>query len=603
MMCFVQAACPSVQPAKRQSVTVGEINMYEQKPWLSKYETGVPETIDYKGQLLHETLDASARKYPSNVAVRFLLKYLPLGIAIQSKLTYRELKDATDRFAAALRNLGMQEGDRMAIMMPNTPQQVIAFYGALKAGVIVVNTNPTYTSRELEHQLKDSGAKTIVMLSGLHKRLEPVPVDIKPKNIIIADVPDALGFPFNRLVERTVRASGTMIDIPDGPGIYRFDNLLKTSPPQPPKINVKPDDVLLFQYTGGTTGTPKAAMLTHKNLVSNVLQMEAWLTNLEYGKEKTLGALPNFHVYGMTVSMLLSIYSGGELIVTPDPRQTQLILEIIHREKISLYPGIPTMYTAIINHPKVQEYDLRSVKACLSGGMALPVQVQQKFEEITGGKLVEGYGLTETSPVAHANPVNGMRKAGCIGFPVSSTEAAIVALDANADGSYNMMPVGQEGEIVVRGPQVMKGYWQKEDETAKVIDKDGWFHTGDIGTMDEEGWFKVVDRKKDLIIASGYNIVPREVEEVIYMHAKVQEVVVAGVPDEHRGETVKAYIILKEGQSCTVDEIRSFCKENLAPYKVPTLVEFRSELPKSQVGKILRRVLVEEEKQKQAEKA
>jgi long-chain acyl-CoA synthetase len=421
--------------------------------------------------------------------------------------------------------------------------------------------------------------------------------------VIIADIPDSLGFPFNKMVERTVRASGTMTDIPDGPGIYSFTTLLKTSPPQPPQIDVKADDTVLFQYTGGTTGTPKAAMLTHKNLVSNVLQMEAWLTNLEFGKEKTLGALPAFHVYGMTVGMLLTIYAGGELVLIPDPRQTNHILEILHREKITLYPGIPTMYTAIINHPKVQEYNLRSVKACLSGGMALPVHVQQKFEEITGGKLVEGYGLTETSPVTHANPVNGVRQAGCIGLPVSSTEAAVVALSPDEAGSYALMPVGEEGEIVVRGPQVMKGYWQKEDETAQVIDKEGWFHTGDIGIMDQEGWFKIVDRKKDLIIASGYNIVPREVEEVLYMHPRVQEAVVAGVPDARRGETVKAYVVLKEGQTCTVEEIRSFCKENLAPYKVPTLVEFRSELPKSQVGKILRRVLIEEEKSKLSQTA
>jgi long-chain acyl-CoA synthetase len=575
--------------------------MYDQKPWLKHYEPGVPETVTYEGQLLHQILDASAQKYPDNIALRMLLKYLPLGIAIQSKTTYRELKESADRFAAALRNLGVKQGDRVSIMLPNIPQQVITYFGALKAGCVVVNTNPTYTSRELSSQLQDSGSETIVILSGLYNRLQPIQDQTKVRNVIITDVPDPLGFPFNRLVERQVRASGAMADVPDGPGIYRFYELLKTSLPQPPEINVTPDDVLLFQYTGGTTGTPKAAMLTHKNLVSNILQMEAWLTDLKYGGEKTLGAIPFFHVYGMTVAMLLSVYSGGELIMTPDPRQTQHILEIIHREKVSLYPGIPTMYTAIINHPKVQEYDLRSVKACMSAGMALPVHVQQKFEEITGGKLVEGYGLTETSPVAVGNPINGMKKVGSIGFPFSSTEVAVVSLDKNQEGKYDLVEVGQEGELVIRGPQVMKGYWQQEAETANVIDEDGWFHTGDIGKMDEDGSFYIVDRKKDLIIASGYNIVPREVEEVLYMHPKVQETVVAGVPDAHRGETVKAYVVLKEGQTCTVDEIVSFCKENLAPYKVPRLVEFRSELPKSQVGKILRRVLVEEETKKQSQ--
>ena len=572
--------------------------IYDQKPWLARYEQGVPASVAYNGQLVHDLPDRAAERFGNQVAVRFLLKYLPLGIAIQSKLTYNALKDATDSFAGALYQLGLRQGDRLSIMLPNMPQQVIAYYGALKAGVIVVNTNPTYTARELEHQLRDSGSSAILLMSGLYKQLQQVDPAVRPQHVIIADIPDSLGFPFNKMAERTVRARGSMVDMPTGEGIHHFDDLVKQGL-QRPKVKISPDDTVLFQYTGGTTGVPKAAMLTHKNLVSNILQGEAWLKEFVHGKEKTLGALPNFHVYGMTVGMILTLYAGGELVLIPDPRQTEHILQVINKEKITLYPGIPTMYTAIINHPKVKEYDLKSVSACLSAGMALPVSVQQNFEAITQGNLVEGYGLTETSPLTHANPIRGARKPGCIGFPVSSTEAAIVALEPNADGSYAMMPVGESGEIVVRGPQVMKGYWQKEDETAKVIDKDGWFHTGDIGIMDEEGWFKIVDRKKDLIIASGYNIVPREVEEVLYLHPKVQEAVVAGVPDEHRGETVKAYVVLKEGVSANVDEIRAFCKENLAPYKVPSKVEFRSELPKSQVGKILRRILVEEEIKKQ----
>lgn len=572
--------------------------IYDQKPWLARYEQGVPASVKYSGLLVHDLPDRAAERFGNQVAVRFLLKYLPLGIAIQSKLTYNALKEATDHFAGALHKLGLRQGDRLSIMLPNMPQQVIAYYGALKAGVIVVNTNPTYTARELEHQLRDSGSSAILLMSGLYKQLQQVDQAVRPQHVIIADIPDSLGFPFNRMAERTVRARGSMVDMPTGQNIHHFDDLIKQGL-QRPNVKISPDDTVLFQYTGGTTGVPKAAMLTHKNLVSNILQGEAWLKEFAHGKEKTLGALPNFHVYGMTVGMILTLYAGGELVLIPDPRQTEHILQVIHKEKITLYPGIPTMYTAIINHPKVKEYDLKSVSACLSAGMALPVSVQQNFEAITQGNLVEGYGLTETSPLTHANPIRGARKPGCIGFPVSSTEAAIVALEPNADGSYAMMPVGESGEIVVRGPQVMKGYWQKEDETAKVIDKDGWFHTGDIGIMDEEGWFKIVDRKKDLIIASGYNIVPREVEEVLYLHPKVQEAVVAGIPDEHRGETVKAYVVLKEGVSANVDEIRAFCKENLAPYKVPSKVEFRSELPKSQVGKILRRILVEEEIKKQ----
>lgn len=572
--------------------------MYDQKPWIQKYEPGVPETIEYNGQLLHEMLDASAQKYANHTATRLVLAYLPLGITVQAKQTYSELKNAVDCFASALYNMGLQQGDRIAIMLPNSPQQVVAFFGALKAGCVVVNTNPTYTPREIGQILEDSGASAMLLLSSFYERLEQVKDATNLKHIIVTDVPDSLSFPFNKLVERQVRASGMMVDIPDGPGIWRFNNLINTNASRPPTINVGPDDTVLFQYTSGTTGVPKAAMLTHRSFGSNIQQLEAWYRNMEYGGEKVLGSIPFFHIYGLTVAKLFAMYSGAELIITPDPRKTELILDIIQREKVTMYPGIPTMYTAIINHPKVAESDLRSVKACLSGGMALPLEVQRRFEQLTGGKLVEGYGLTETSPAACANPINGLRKEGSIGLPLPSTEVSIISLEANAEGKFETVPAGQEGELIIRGPQVMKGYWNRPDETAVTLDEDGWLHTGDIAKMDEDGCFYIVDRKKDLIIASGYNIVPREVEEVLYMHAKVMEAAVAGVPDPVRGETVKAYVVLKEGQTSTQDEINAFCREHLAPYKVPRIVEFRSELPKSQIGKILRRVLVEEEKQK-----
>lgn len=572
--------------------------MYDQKPWIQKYEPGVPETIEYNGQLLHEMLDASAQKYANHIATRLVLAYLPLGLTVQAKQTYSELKNAVDCFASALYNMGLQQGDRIAIMLPNSPQQVVAFFGALKAGCVVVNTNPTYTPREIGQILEDSGASAMLLLSSFYERLEQVKDATNLKHIIVTDVPDSLSFPFNKLVERQVRASGMMVDVPDGPGIWRFNNLINTNASRPPTINVGPDDTVLFQYTSGTTGVPKAAMLTHRSFGSNIQQLEAWYRNMEYGGEKVLGSIPFFHIYGLTVAKLFAMYSGAELIITPDPRKTELILDIIQREKVTMYPGIPTMYTAIINHPKVAESDLRSVKACLSGGMALPLEVQRRFEQLTGGKLVEGYGLTETSPAACANPINGLRKEGSIGLPLPSTEVSIISLEANAEGKFETVPAGQEGELIIRGPQVMKGYWNRPDETAVTLDEDGWLHTGDIAKMDEDGCFYIVDRKKDLIIASGYNIVPREVEEVLYMHAKVMEAAVAGVPDPVRGETVKAYVVLKEGQTSTQDEINAFCREHLAPYKVPRIVEFRSELPKSQIGKILRRVLVEEEKQK-----
>ena len=571
--------------------------------WVEHYEEGVPVTVDIPEMPLHQLLSNAAREAPDRTAMRMILKYLSLGLVIQSRFTYREADEASSRFAAALHALGIRKGDRVALMLPNIPQQVIAYYGTLKAGGIVVNTNPTYTPRELRHQLEDSGTKVIVMLSGTYSKLEQIRDDTSVEHVIIADVQDTLGWPFKGIVEKQLRAKGTVADAPSAPDIHRFPSLLKQYPPQSPQVEWDMDDVVLFQYSGGTTGTPKAAMLTNRNLVSNAYQMVAWFTKLEHGQEKFLGALPFFHVYGMTVGMLFAGVTASELIMVPDPRDLDLILQIIHNEKISVYPGVPAMYNALINHPKVGDYDLHSVKACLSGGAPLPVEVATRFEEITGGRLVEGYGLSETSPVVCANPIFGYRKVGSIGTPLPSTRLAIVSLEPDDDGNYAEMDIGEEGEIVIYGPQVMPGYWNREDETALTIDKTGALHTGDIGKMDEEGYFYVVDRKKDLIIASGYNIVPREVEEVLFMIPKVMEAAVAGVPDARRGETVKAYIVLQPGETATQEEIRAFCKENLAPYKVPTKVEFRDELPKSQVGKVLRRILVEEELAKMAQES
>lgn len=569
--------------------------------WLEHYEEGVPATLDIPEIPLQQMMMNSAQEAPDRTAMRMILKYLAFGIAIQSRFTYRQLDEASSRFAAAIHALGIRKGDRVAMMLPNIPQYVIGYYGLLKAGAIIVNTNPTYTPRELGHQLEDSGAKAIIMLSGSYGRLEQIRERTAVENVIIAGVQDTLGWPFRGMVEKQLRAKGTVADIPSAPDIHRFDDLLEQYPPESPQLEFDMDDVALFQYSGGTTGTPKAAMLTHRNLVSNSVQMVHWFTKLEHGNERFLGALPFFHVYGMTVGMLFAFATASELIMVPDPRDLNLILQIIHNEKISVYPGVPAMYNALVNHPKVGEYDLRSVKACLSGGAPLPVEVANKFERITGGRLVEGYGLSESSPVACANPIFGYRKIGSIGIPISGTRMGIVSLEPDDEGNYQDLDAGEEGEIVIYGPQVMPGYWNREDETALTIDKTGALHTGDIGKMDDEGYFYVVDRKKDLIIASGYNIVPREVEEVLFMLPKVVEAAVAGIPDPKRGETVKAYIVLQAGETATREEIRAFCKENLAPYKVPTKIEFRDELPKSQVGKVLRRVLVEEELAKMEE--
>lgn len=572
--------------------------MYAQRPWLDHYEKSVPHTLTFSDIVIHQMLVDSAAAYPENIAVRMALGYLPLGVAIQSKMTYARLNEMTDRFATALDDLGVGKGDRVAVILPNLPQTLLSFYAVMKVGAIVVNTNPIYTAREIGHQLRDSGAETAVMLSSIYERLLSVRDQIPLKNVILTDIPDTVGFPFRRLVEKQVRTAGQMVDVPSGPGIHRLFDLINNHPPTPPGVKIEPDDVAIFQYTGGTTGRPKAAMLTHRNIASNIIQLSHWFPSLERGKDKILGAIPFSHVYGMTVSMGLGIYNGIEIIVVPDPRNIEHLMEIIHREKCTIFPGVPAMYIGIINHPKVAGYNLRHIKACLSGAAPLPMEVQETFRRITGGRLVEGYGLTEAAPVTHANPIYGRSKAGSIGIPLTGVESEIVALEPDEEGRFQSMPVGEEGELLVKGPQVMKGYWNMPDETAMSIDADGWLHTGDIAKMDADGYFYIVDRKKDLIIVGGYNVVPREVEEVLFAHSKVEEAVVAGVPDAKRGEMVKAYIVLKQGESATIEEIMNYCRQNLAPYKTPKQIEFRTELPKSQTGKFLRRVLVEEEREK-----
>ncbi len=569
--------------------------------WLAHYEPGVAHSVDVPDTTVHQLLADSTARFPDRTAVRMVLRYLPLGLKVEAKLSYAELNRLSDRFAAALVNLGISKGSRVSIMLPNIPQMVIAYFGVLKAGAIVVNTNPTYPAHELEPLLRSAGAEMIITLSGLYDRVLEIQPQTAIKTIILTDIPEFIGRPFRNTVAKQVRASGMMKTVTPRAGTYFMKDLLATAPAKAPTVPFEAaKDTAVFQFTGGTSGLPKAAELTHRNLVANIAQINAWVPSLKPGDEKFLLALPAFHVYGMTVGMLTCLKLGGELVLVPDPRNTLHILEIIAREKITLYPGVPAMYIAIINHPKVADYDLHSIRVCLSGGAPLPAEVAQKFEEVTGGKLVEGYGMSESSPLTAGNPVFGQTKTGSVGMPFPSTELALIALEPDEHGETRFLDIGQAGELVVRGPQVMKGYYNNPEETANAIDADGWLHTGDIATMDADGYFFIVDRKKDLIIASGYNIVPREVEEVLFMHPKVMEAAVVGVPDVKRGETVKAFVVLKEGQGATVEEIRDFCKERLAPYKVPALVEFRSELPKTQIGKVLRRVLMEEEKRKVA---
>ncbi len=572
-----------------------------EKPWLQHYDPGVPASIDYPEVDLWTLLKSSFRNYPDQYAVRMILKYLPLGFKLGAKLTYRELEEKVNRLATAMAGMGIQKGDRVAIQVPNSPGTVIAFLATVRLGAIVVNTNPIYTPREMHHQFTDSGAKAVVIWNNLYPKLQEIQKDTDVERVIVYHLEDFMNPVYHKLLRNTLQKKGDWVEVPEGNGVYHMKTLIENNPPNPPDVSIDPDEVALFQYTGGTTGVPKAAMLSHRNLIANILQIEAWMPNMAHGKEVFMGAIPFFHVFGMTVAMLESLYVGGKLIVMPDPRDIELLMTIIQQEGVTLFPGVPTLYIAIINHKNVKHYDLHSVKACISGGAPLPVEVQRKFEALTGGKLREGYGLTEAAPVTHANPILGQSKAGSIGLPFPDVDARIVSLEPDETGKFQPLGIGEEGELAVRGPQVMVGYWNRPDETKKVKDNEGWLYTGDIAKMDEDGYFYIVDRKKDLIIASGYNIVPREVEEVLFEHPKVQEAIVAGVPHPKRGETVKAYIVLKPGETATEEEIIAFCKERLAPYKVPKMVEFRTELPKSAVGKLLRRVLVEEEKKKLAQ--
>jgi long-chain acyl-CoA synthetase len=569
-----------------------------EKPWLASYEKGVPHTLSYAHQTLNDLLLNAARTYGDRPATSFVLRYMLGGrFTIGGKLTYRQLNEQVDRMATALYQLGVRKGDRVAVMLPNSPHYVITFFAAVRIGAIVVNINPTYTSRELAHQVNDAGAETIVLLNLFWPRLREVRGETPLKRVIVAHIFDTLPFPSSLLVKSAQKKTPEWVDVRPEQDIFYFQHLLEKYGPTPPKATIAPDDVALFQYTGGTTGLPKAAMLTHRNLIANVLQINAWLPSGVPGGEKMMGAIPFFHVYGMTVCLLYACYMGAEIIIVPNPRPIDNVMNIMQKERATLYPGVPAMYINIVNHKDIAKYDLKSIKACISGSAPLPMEIQEQFGAITGGRLVEGFGMTEASPVTHCNPVFGKRVAGSIGLPVPDTEAKIIDLETGASLPFD----GEaQGELCVRGPQVMKGYWNQPEETADTIDAEGWLHTGDICKVGTDGYFYVVDRKKDMINASGFKVLPRDVEEVLFMHPKVMEAVVAGIPNPKRGDdTVKAYVVVKPGENPTVEELKEFCKLHLAQYKVPREIEFRSELPKTMVGKVLRRVLVEEEKAKQ----
>ncbi|MCY8279789.1 long-chain-fatty-acid--CoA ligase LcfA, partial [Bacillus inaquosorum] len=505
------------------------------------------------------------------------------------KLTFHDILTDALKLAAFLQNNGLQKGDRVAVMLPNCPQSVISYYGVLFAGGIVVQTNPLYTEHELEYQLRDAEASVIITLDLLFPKAIKMKTLSIVDQILITSIKDYLPFPKNILYPLTQKQK-VHIDFDKKDHIHTFASSMKQEKIELltiPKIDPE-HDIAVLQYTGGTTGAPKGVMLTHRNILANTEMCAAWMYDVKEGAEKVLGIVPFFHVYGLTAVMNYSIKLGFEMILLPkfDPLDT---LKIIDKQKPTLFPGAPTIYIGLLHHPELQHYDLSSIKSCLSGSAALPVEVKQKFEKVTGGKLVEGYGLSEASPVTHANFIWGKNKPGSIGCPWPGTDAAIYSEETGEFAAPY-----EHGEIIVKGPQVMKGYWNKPEETAAVL-RDGWLFTGDMGYMDEEGFFYIADRKKDIIIAGGYNIYPREVEEVLYEHEAIQEIVVAGVPDSYRGETVKAFVVLKKDAKADAEELDAFARSRLAPYKVPKAYEFRKELPKTAVGKILRRRLLEEE--------
>jgi long-chain acyl-CoA synthetase len=558
------------------------IMAYTGHPWIKFYEAGVPARLNYPDITLGSVLAQTASKFPGHTALLFYGK----------KITYGELDRLANQFARALTGLGIRKGDRVALMLPNIPQMVIAYYGTLRTGAIAVPTNPLYHEHELEVQLKDSGAETLVAVDMFYPVIAHVLPRTGVKNLVLCGIKDFLPFPKNLLYPLKAKIEKQWVSVKRVPPIYDFLDLIKHESGSAVDMPVSPNDIALLQYTGGTTGIPKGAVLTHRNLVVNAVQSRTWLTLRNEGESVILAVIPFFHVYGMTTAMNLGILIGAELLLLPK-FHTREVLKNIDKYRPDIFPGIQAMYLAVGNYSKIHKYDLTSLKVAISGAGPLMHEVQERFERLTKARIVEGYGLSEASPVTHANPIFGKRKVGSIGLPWPDTEARIMDIETGE----KVLPVGEPGELVVRGPQVMKGYWNKTQETSYTL-RGGWLHTGDIAKMDEEGYFYIVERIKDMIKTVGENVYPREVEEVLFTHPKVKDAVVVGIPQEFLGEEIKAYIVLKEGETATAGEIIQYCREQLSKFKVPKEVEFRKELPKTLVGKVLRRVLRDEELKK-----
>lgn len=553
--------------------------MADERPWLKNYPTGIPANIDAEAYpTLISMFEEAFSKYKKTKAFGCMGK----------DITYEELDKSSKNFAAYLHSRGLVSGDKIALMMPNLLQYPIALFGALRAGLIVVNTNPLYTAREMHHQFTDSGVKAIVIAENFAHKLEEILKDTEIKTSIITSIGELLGAVKGRMVDFVVKRVKRMVPKYEIPNAVNFSEALK----QGKKFSIntfesRPDDVILLQYTGGTTGVAKGAMLTNKNLISNMLQIRSLM--MPYLKEKeevVLSPLPMYHIFAFTVNCLALLSVGSYTVLITNPRDLDGLIKEMKKYRFTLMTGVNTLFNALLNHPDFKELDLSALKMTVGGGMAVQEAVAVKWKEVTGCDLSEGYGMTEASPVVSCNPFDGSGQLGTIGLPVPSTDLRILS------ESGEVMGVNEVGEIQVRGPQVMKGYYNRPDETAKVL-KDGWLSTGDIGIMKEDGFFKIVDRKKDMILVSGFNVYPNEIEDEVVKHPKVLEAAAIGIEDEKSGEVVKLFVVKKD-KSLTEDELKAYCKKILTGYKVPKQIVFRDELPKSNVGKILRRMLRDE---------
>ncbi|MFA4904552.1 MAG: long-chain fatty acid--CoA ligase [Desulfobaccales bacterium] len=546
-------------------------------PWARHYDPGVPLTVGPVTTSLPFLLLHAAERSPQAPALVFFGR----------TFTYGELNTLTARLAHALMNLGLAKGARVGIFLPNTPQLVIAYHAVLRLGAVAVMLNPLLSAKELGHQLADSGAKWLIVLDHFLPKLQEIKEQVDLTQTIITSLTDSLPWLLSWLYPFKARRDGLALGFEPAPERSSWRQLLK-HPPLTDTTLPEPGDLAVLQYTGGTTGTPKAAMLTHGNLMANVAQISAWLSRVRYNEERVMGLLPFSHSFGLTACLNWPMSQGATIIVLPR-FEINSFIKAMQKYRPTMLPGVPTLFVALINDPRLPKLDLSALWACISGSAPLPLEVRDRFEALSGCTMMEGYGLTEAAPITHLNPVQGKRPPGSMGLPLPSTLAKIM----DPETGNREMPPGEEGELVIFGPQVMDGYWHNPQETAMVL-KDGWLYTGDLARMDEDGYFYIVERKKDLIIAGGYKIYPREVEEVLYQHPGVKEAAAFGVPDAYRGETVKVVIVAKDGARLTKADIEAHCRRLLAVYKVPKIIEFRTELPKSLVGKVLRRVLKEE---------